>query len=54
VSNLNKDFFILNELNKFVKVVDDDDDVNIINDTKSIGINKVPPIKLTIVKNLNS
>jgi len=53
VSNLNKDFFILNELNKFVEVVDDDD-VNIVNDTKSIGVNKVPPIKLTIVKNLNN
>ena len=53
MSNLNKDFFILNELNKFVEVVDDDD-VNIVNDTKSIGVNKVPPIKLTIVKNLNN
>jgi len=56
VSNLNKDFFILNEPDKFVDVVKviDDDDVNIVNDTKSIGVNKVPPIKLTIVKNLNN
>ena len=40
----NKDFFILNDL---------DNDVDG-NDAKSIGVNIVPPIKSTIVKNLNN
>ncbi len=51
VSILNKDFFILNDLDKFVDVVDD---VDVVNDAKSIGVNKVPPFKSTIVKNLNN
>ena len=42
--NINKDFFILNDL---------DNDVDG-NDTKSISVNIVLPFKSTIVKNLNN
>lgn len=49
VSTLNKDFFTLNDFdNDNVNV-----NVNVNVDYKSIGINKVPPFKSTIVKKLN-